>query len=227
MDEIDAMYRPIKQEHPRDKLSARGIHVLSDSELLTVLLGRRALAQELLQHYQSVRALLQTPEDTICQHAGMGRAQFARLHAALELARRCWAEELTKTSALKNTQCTRRYLSACLSNMQRELFGVLLLDTQHRVIHFEILFKGTVNATAVYPREIVRLALTHNASAVIIAHNHPSGCPEPSAADQQVTEHIAKALELMCIALLDHVILGAGAYVSFAERGWLCQGNEA
>ena len=126
------MYSRLKQEHPREKLKARGIHTLSDCELLTLLLGKKTLAHELLRQYQSVRTLLQTPEENICQHAGVGHAHFARLHAALELSRRCWAEELKKTSALKNTQCTRRYLSACLNNAQRELFGVLFLNTQHR-----------------------------------------------------------------------------------------------
>ena len=215
-------------EKPREKLIHHGAQQLSDAELLAIMLGCGTsslnaieLAHKLLTEFQGLRALLHAEPKTFCQKYGLGLARYARLQAALELTRRCWAEKLQLTSVLDNPQCTRQYLSACLSGCTRETFGVLLLNNQHHVLEFEVLFQGTIHTAAVYPREIARSALKHNAAALIIAHNHPSGCVQPSYSDQQVTQQIIHALKILDVRVIDHIIVGSGQCFSFAEQGWL------
>ncbi|WP_420428434.1 RadC family protein [Algiphilus sp.] len=214
-------------ERPREKLLARGAAALSDAELLAVFLrtgvaGLSAvdLARELLSTFGGLRSLLSADVERFCAAKGLGRAKFAQLQAVLELSRRHLAEELRREGVLRDPGSTRRFLQARLRDEARELFGMLLLDNQHQVLAFEVLAMGTINAAAVYPREVVKAALRRNAAAVIFAHNHPSGVAEPSAADRELTDRLITALRTVDIRVLDHVIVGEHC-VSFAERGLL------
>lgn len=214
-------------ERPREKLLARGAAALSDAELLAVFLrtgvaGLSAvdLARELLSTFGGLRSLLSADVERFCAAKGLGRAKFAQLQAVLELSRRHLAEELHREGVLRDPDSTRRFLQARLRDEARELFGMLLLDNQHQVLAFEVLAMGTINAAAVYPREVVKAALRRNAAAVIFAHNHPSGVAEPSAADRELTDRLITALRTVDIRVLDHVIVGEDC-VSFAERGLL------
>lgn len=215
-------------ERPREKLLARGAGALSDAELLAIFLrtgvpGKSAvdLARELLQHFGSLRALLSARRGEFCAHKGLGAAKFAQLQAVLEMARRHLGEELRRGSALDNPAATRRYLVSLLRDQPREVFGALFLNNQHQVIAYETLAQGTLDGASVYAREVVETALRHRAAAVILAHNHPSGVREPSAADRQLTQRLQTALALVEIRVLDHFVVGDGEPVSFAERGWL------
>ena len=215
-------------ERPREKLLQRGPAALSDAELLAIFLrtgtaGKTALdlARELLQHYGGLRGLLQVNQQQFCTHRGLGQSKYVLLQAGLELSRRQLFETLQQGESLQSSDCTRQYLQACLRDEPRELFACLFLDSQHRVLCFEILFKGTINAASVYPREVVSRCLEHRAATVILAHNHPSGVAEPSAADRAITRKLCDALALVDIRVLDHVVVGDGHSVSFAERGWL------
>ncbi|MCR9091252.1 DNA repair protein RadC [Algiphilus sp.] len=212
-------------ERPREKLLANGAAALSDAELLAVFLrtgvaGLSAvdLARELLSAFGGLRSLLSADVERFCAAKGLGRAKYAQLQAVLELSRRHLAEELRREGVLRDPGSTRRFLQARLRDETRELFGMLLLDNQHQVLAFEVLAIGTINAAAVYPREVVKAALRRNAAAVIFAHNHPSGVAEPSAADRELTERLITALRTVDIRVLDHVIVGEDC-VSFAERG--------
>ena len=214
-------------ERPREKLLALGADHLSDAELLAVFLrtgvaGASAvdLARELVARFDGLRGLLAADADTFCAARGLGAAKYAQLQAVVELSRRHLAEELQRGDALRDPAGTRRYLQARLRDEPRELFGMLLLDNQHRVLAFEELARGTIDSAAVYPREVVRCALGRNAAAVILAHNHPSGVAEPSASDRDLTERLIAALRTVDIRVLDHVVVGDDC-VSFAERGWL------
>jgi DNA repair protein RadC len=213
-------------ERPREKLLSRGAAQLSDAELLAVLLrtgvrGRSALAlaRDLLGRYGSLRNLLTTPPGQLGREPGMGPAKSAQLLAALELARRHLGNTLERGTALTSPDMARHYLHAQLRDHEREVFACLLLDTKHRVLHFEELFHGTLDAAQVHPREVVRLALAHNAAALIVAHNHPSGVAEPSRCDEAITRRLVEALELVGIRLLDHLVIGDRETVSLAERG--------
>ncbi|MBY8966337.1 DNA repair protein RadC [Algiphilus sp. NNCM1] len=214
-------------ERPREKLLANGAAALSDAELLAVFLrtgvaGLSAvdLARELLSAFGGLRSLLSADVERFCAAKGLGRAKYAQLQAVLELSRRHLAEELRREGVLRDPGSTRRFLQARLRDETRELFGMLLLDNQHQVLAFEVLAIGTINAAAVYPREVVKAALRRNAAAVIFAHNHPSGVAEPSAADRELTERLITALRTVDIRVLDHVIVGEDC-VSFAERGMM------
>ena len=176
------------------------------------------LARELLSAFGGLRSLLSADVERFCAAKGLGRAKYAQLQAVLELSRRHLAEELRREGVLRDPGSTRRFLQARLRDETRELFGMLLLDNQHQVLAFEVLAIGTINAAAVYPREVVKAALRRNAAAVIFAHNHPSGVAEPSAADRELTERLITALRTVDIRVLDHVIVGEDC-VSFAERG--------
>lgn len=216
------------QERPREKLLQRGAGALSDAELLAIFLrtgvaGKSAvdLARELLSHFGGVRALLSAAEADFCAAPGLGSAKYAQLQAVLELSRRHVSELLQRGSALTSPADTRRLVSSYLRDKPHEVFAALFLDNQHRLIAFEELFRGTLDAASVYPREVVKQALKHNAAALIFAHNHPSGVAEPSQADRQITERLVRALGLMDIRVLDHFVVGDGVPVSFAERGWL------
>lgn len=215
-------------ERPREKLLAQGPGALSDAELLAILLrtGLRgksavALARQLISDFGNLRSLLAASVPELCKQPGLGEAKACQLQAALELARRQLACELQRGSPLTDPQTSRHYLQAQLSDRQREVFACILLDTKHRVIHYEELFFGTLNAAQVHPREVVKLALARNAAAMIIAHNHPSGVAEPSRSDEAITERIKEALALVDIRLLDHLIIGGNTCVSLAARGLL------
>lgn len=215
-------------ERPREKLLARGPRALSDAELLAIFLrtgvtGCSAvdLARDLLGRFGSLRALARAPLPDFCQARGLGQAKYVQLQAAVELSRRVLGEELRTRDVLSDPDSTRRYLTAWLRDRDREVFAGLFLDSQHRVLATEELSLGTVDAASVYPREVVKRALALGAAAVIFAHNHPSGVPEPSAADRALTDRLKQALALVDVRVLDHFVVGEGRPVSFAERGWL------
>ncbi len=215
-------------ERPREKLRARGAAALSDAELLAIFLrtgvrGKSALdlAQELLAEHGGLRALLGADEAAFTRTSGLGPAKFAQIQAVLELARRHMGEALQRGEAFTSPASTRRYLSARLRDLAYEVFVCLFLDTRHRIIRDEELFRGTLDGASVYPREVVKRALALNAAAVIFAHNHPSGVAEPSAADRSLTRRLVEALSLVEVRVLDHFVVGEGEPVSFAERGLL------
>ncbi len=215
-------------ERPREKLLSRGAAALSDSELLALVLGAgRAgnnalgLARGLLERLGGLRAVLNATPPTLCAESGVGPARAARVLAAMELARRSLRETLVRQGALESPLATRRFLQAQLQDRDHEVFCCLYLDNRHRVIDFQEIFRGTIDGATVHPREVVKLALGHNAAAVIFAHNHPSGVAEPSAADERITQRLRKALALVDIRVLDHFVVGDGVSISFAERGLL------
>lgn len=213
-------------ERPREKLLKQGAASLSDAELLAIFLrtglpGLTAvdLARQLLKQFGSLRALLSSDQKGFCGQAGLGPAKYAQLQAIMEMARRHLGETLQRGDTLSDPLTTRRYLTAQLREREHEVFACLLLDNRHRVLQFSELFRGTINGASVYPREVVKHALKHNAAAVIFAHNHPSGVAEPSQADRHLTQRLKTALEIVEIRVLDHIIIGDGESVSFAERG--------
>ncbi|WP_201315790.1 DNA repair protein RadC [Dyella sp. EPa41] len=213
-------------ERPREKLLARGCGALSDAELIAVLLGSGlpgkdaiTLGRELLAASGNLGTLLADPHGSALRLRGVGPAKRARLIAALELARRSLAEPLAERPALGNPRDSGDYLSAQLRHLPYEVFGCLFLDNRHRVLAFEELFRGTIDGASVHPREVVRACLRHNASAVILAHNHPSGVAEPSAADRSITRELKDALQLIGVRVLDHLVIGAGTPTSMAALG--------
>ncbi len=215
-------------ERPREKLLSRGPAALSDAELLAIFLrtgvtGKTAvdLARDLLSRFGSLRVLLEASQQTFCEAPGLGTAKYTQLQAVLEMNRRYLGEKLERGQALTSPEDTRAYLTARLRDQPREIFCCLFLDTRHRVLAFEELFHGTLDGAAVYPREVVKQALAHNAAAVILAHNHPSGVAEPSQADEALTQRLKDALALVDIRVLDHLVVGDGDIASFAERGLL------
>ncbi len=223
---------PIKDwpvdERPREKLLLRGPQALSDAELLAIFLrtgirGHTAvdLARNLLAGFGGLRNLLQAEQSRFCATHGLGQAKYVLLQAVLEIARRHLQETLQKGDVLANPDITKQFLAARLRDYPFEVFTCLFLDNRHRVLRFEELFRGTINGASVYPREVVRQALQQNAAAVIFAHNHPSGIAEPSQADRDLTRNLQQALALVDIRTLDHIVIGDGECVSFAERGWL------
>jgi len=215
-----------RTERPREKLLDRGPAALSDAELLAIFLhtglpGLNAvdLARSLLLRFQGLRELLDADRDAFAAVKGLGTGRFALLQAALELGRRHLESDLRRGGVLNSPQSTRDYLKSRLRGRAHEVFACLFLDNRHRVICFEELFTGTIDGASVYPREVVKRALHHNAAAAIFAHNHPSGVAEPSGADQAITRRLQQALALVDIRVLDHIVIGEGASVSFAERG--------
>lgn len=215
-------------ERPREKLLERGAAALSDAELLAIFLrtgvtGLSAvdLARQLLAEYGGLRPLLEADRARFCATKGLGAAKYTQLQAVLEMARRHLAERLQRGDALTDPETTRDYLRRRIADRQHEIFAALFLDNRHRVIVCEELFRGTIDGAAVYPREVVKTALGHNAAAVILAHNHPSGVAEPSRADRDLTRRLIEALALVDIRVLDHLVIGDGETTSFAERGWL------
>jgi DNA repair protein RadC len=221
---------PIKdwpeQERPREKLLTLGEESLSNAELLAILLrsgiaGHSALdiARGVLKNFPSLRSFLAADRARFCAESGLGPARYAELRAALELARRQLSESLRLGPCIASPQATRDFLMAQLCDRGHEVFCCLYLDNRHRLIHFEELFRGTIDGASVHPREVVKQALQYNAAAVIVAHNHPSGVAEPSQADELVTRRIREALLLVDIRLIDHIIIGDSASVSLAERG--------
>ncbi len=215
-------------ERPRERLLEQGPTALSDAELLAIFLrtgvaGCSAvdLARALLVHFGSLRALLEADRETFCAPPGLGDAKYAQLQAVLEIARRHLQGELKRGESLTSPRQSADFLTARLRHYPHEVFAVLFLDNRHRVLRFEEMFRGTIDAASVHPREVVKRALALNAAAVILAHNHPSGVAEPSGADQRITERLRDALGLVEIRLLDHFVIGDGEPVSLAERGML------
>lgn len=215
-------------ERPREKLLQAGAQNLSDAELLAIFLrtgipGRSAvdLARDLLNQFGSLRALLKASQKEFSTGKGLGVAKYVQLQAVLEMARRHLDENLRERDKLNDPAATRRYLQAKLRDRDREVFAALFLDNQHRLLAYEELALGTIDAAAVYPREVVKAALKYGAAALILAHNHPSGVAEPSNADQLLTARLKQALALVDVRVLDHFIVGEGPPLSFAERGLL------
>lgn len=216
------------QERPRERLLSQGASALSDAELLAIFLrtgvsGKSAvdLARDLLQRFGSLAALTHAGREAFCAMPGLGTAKFAQLHAVMEMARRALKEQVQQSDALTSPQAVRDYLRLQLMAREYEVFVAVFLDTQNRVLAVEELFRGSLKETSVYPREVVKRALAHNAGGVIFAHNHPSGVAEPSRADQAITHTLKQALALIDVRVLDHFIVAAGGGVSFAERGLL------
>jgi DNA repair protein RadC len=215
-------------ERPREKLLERGAHALSDAELLALLLGSGIrglsaveLARTLIAEFGSLRNLLTAEAARCLAQAGIGPARYAILNAAVELARRHFREALRLGPALAAPEATRTFLLAQLRDRPYEVFCCLYLDNRHRLIAFEELFRGTIDRAGVHPREVLRQTLMHNAAAVILAHNHPSGVLEPSQADELITRRLREALALVDVRVLDHFIIGDGHCYSFSEAGLL------
>jgi DNA repair protein RadC len=215
-------------ERPRERLLARGPAALSDAELLAVLLrtgvaGRSAMdvGRILLERFGRLSRLLTAEAQELDSVPGMGAAKVAQFAAVLELSRRALAEEMQARDSLASPNAVRGYLRLKMQHLQHEVFYSVYLDAQNRAIAAEELFRGTLTQTSVYPREVVKRALAHNAAGVILAHNHPSGVAEPSVQDQALTRALAEALALVDVKVLDHFIVAPGACLSFAERGLL------
>ncbi|GGQ00339.1 RadC family protein [Shewanella ulleungensis] len=215
-------------EGPREKLLLNGAGHLSDAELLAVILrnglaGQNAvdLAREMINQFGGLRSLLSASKSQVCKLAGVGPVKYAQLQAAAEISKRIAHENLQRGQILTNPDLTRDYLMRQLADRSYEVFALLLLDTQHRVIQFVELFRGTIDSASVYPREVISLVLEKKAAAVIVCHNHPSGIAEPSQADRRITERIKNALATIDVSLLDHMVVGDQEIVSFAERGWI------
>ncbi|WP_428417891.1 RadC family protein [Methylibium sp.] len=213
---------------PREKLLARGPAALADAELLALLLrtgikgqGVLQLAQALLDRFGGLSGLLEADTAELGSVKGLGPAKRAELAAVLEIARRSLAARLQQTPVFDSPQAVKDYLQLQLASKPHEVFAVLFLDTQHRLLAFEELFRGTLNQASVYPREVVKRALALNAAAAILAHNHPSGVAEPSRADEALTQALKAALALVDVRVLDHFVVARGSVVSFAERGLL------
>jgi DNA repair protein RadC len=213
-------------DRPREKLLAKGAAALSDAELLAIFLrtgvkGKSAvdLARALLASCGSLSALCAASGQKVCELPGMGLAKYAQLQAVMEMARRALKEKIATGNALNSPSAVREYLRLKLQALPHEVFVALFLDAQNRVIEIEELFRGTLTQTSVYPREVVKRALHHNAGAVIFAHNHPSGVAEPSHADETLTQALKQALALVDVRALDHFIVAGSGVLSFAERG--------
>jgi DNA repair protein RadC len=214
------------EDRPREKLLQRGPQVLTNVELLAIFLrtgikGKSAidLAKDLLDEFGDLRSLLGADQTRFCLAKGLGDAKYVQLKACVELSRRYLRECLERGQALTNPDDTRNYLMSELSGRAYEVFACLFLDNKHRLIKFEELFFGTIDGASVYPREVVRKALQHNAAAVILAHNHPSGVADPSNADIAITRRLKEALGLIDVRVLDHLVIGDGYCVSLAEKG--------
>ena len=213
-------------DRPREKLQRLGPGALGDSELLAIFLrtGYRGasavdLGRHLLQRFGSLGALLAASPEQLCDSPGLGPAKHAQLAAVFELARRALEEGLRAREVLDDPARVKDFLRLTLQGRQRECFLAIFLDARHRVLAVEELFEGTLSQAPVYPREVARRALVHNAAAVVFAHNHPSGAVDPSAADVQVTRALRSALEPLDVRVLDHIVVGREGAVSLAERG--------
>jgi DNA repair protein RadC len=213
---------------PREKLLSQGPAALADAELLALLLrtgiqgtGVLQLAEQLLQRFGGVSGLLRTESAVLAGVKGLGPAKRAELQAVMELARRALIAQLVERPVFDSPTAVRDYLRLQLADLGHEVFAVLFLDAQHRLLVYEPLFRGTLTQTSVYPREVLKRALALNAAAVILAHNHPSGVAEPSRADEFLTQQLKNALALIDVRVLDHLVVGRQGTVSFTERGLL------
>lgn len=213
-------------ERPREKLQDKGAVALSDAELLAIFLrtgvqGKSAvdLARDLLQRFGSLGGIFCASADSISEVRGMGVSKFVQLQATFEMVRRALTEQMVERDVLSSPEKVRDFLRLQLGGLAQEVFFVLFLDAQNRLISSEKLFTGTLTQTSVYPREVVKRALHHNAAALIFAHNHPSGVAEPSQADEKLTRALKEALALVDVRVLDHFVVAGNTTVSFAERG--------
>jgi DNA repair protein RadC len=217
-----------EDERPREKLLARGAPALSDAELLAIFIGCGPrgqsavdLGRQLLSECGGLRGLLDRPSGELAKLRGLGPARACALVAALELGTRHLGQQLQRGEALADPDQAGAYFARKLRPLPHEVFACLFLDTRHRVLAYEELFRGTLDGSEVHPREVARRCLAHNAAAVIFGHNHPSGNPEASAADRAVTARLKQALALVEVRVLDHFIVGDGDPTSMARRGWL------
>lgn len=217
-----------QDQRPRERLIRHGARALSDAELLAVFLrigvaGKSAvdLGRDMVSHFGSLNALFAAPLPAFSALNGLGPAKYAQLQAVLELARRALGEEIAEGITLSAPLAVRQYLQLLFANQLHESFAVLFLDTRNRLIETEDMFRGTLTYTNVYPREVVKAALRHNAAGIILSHNHPSGSTEPSAADIQLTHTLQQALALVDVRVLDHFIVAGKKVYSFAEHGKL------
>jgi DNA repair protein RadC len=216
-----------KDERPREKLLIYGASRLTDAELLAIFLrtgvkGKSAitLAQELIDNFGSLPALLTASHSEFCQHLGLGDAKYAQLQAVLEMAKRHYLAEAKMGERVTSTSIAVRLLRKQIQDETRESICGLFLDSKHRVIAAEVLAVGSLREAPIYPRELVRRALAHNAAALILAHNHPSGDPTPSEADISITKQLKTTLQPLDVRLLDHIIIGKGfSYLSLLEAG--------
>jgi len=213
---------------PREKLLKWGAATLSDEELVAIFLRTgikncpvMQLSQQVIAHFGSLRGLLCADQKQFCAVKGIGITQFIQLQACIEMTKRYLSQQIHALPLFDNSETVRFYLQAELECREREVFVALFLDNQHRLIRKEEMFLGSINRAFVYPREVLKTALACNATALIIAHNHPSGEPTPSKADVNVTRRIKAACELIDVELLDHFVIGKGAYFSFLEQQWL------
>jgi DNA repair protein RadC len=218
--------QPNDAERPRERLLMHGAAALSDTELVALMLRTGVagaspvdLARESLAGYGGITPLLGAPLERLAALRGWGVSKAASVKAAVELARRLAREELQRRDVLTSPEAVRDYLRLTLAALPHEAFVGLFLDSQHRLLAAEELFRGTLAQTSVYPREVVKAALARNAAAVIFAHNHPSGVAEPSRADELLTQALKQALALVDIRTLDHFVVAGAQVVSFAERG--------
>ena len=213
---------------PREKLLALGPAALADAELVALLLRTGLpgvsvlqLAQQLLDRFGGIPGLLHTDAASLTVVKGLGPAKRAELAAVIELARRALAQQLRQSPVFDAPQKVKHFLQLQLGAREHEVFAVLFLDSQHRLLKFDEMFRGTLSQTSVYPREVAKRALELGCAAVILAHNHPSGAAEPSRADEYLTQTLKSALQLIDVRVLDHLVVGHGEVVSFAERGLL------
>jgi DNA repair protein RadC len=213
-------------ERPREKLLQKGANSLSDSELLAIFLrtGTRGknvieLSREIISQFGSLKSLFSASEKEFCSIKGLGTAKYVQLQACLEMSQRHMEEQITQQDVMKNPAQVKQYVQSRLVSKPNEVFAAIFLDNQHHVLAYEELFFGTINASSVHPRVVIQRCLFHNAAAVIIAHNHPSGVSEPSISDIDITKTLKTALALVDVRLLDHLIVAAHQVSSLAEKG--------
>ncbi|APE04399.1 MULTISPECIES: RadC family protein [Alteromonas] len=215
-------------ERPREKLLSFGAHSLSDAELIAILFGKGTrgksaveLAHDMLNELGTLREVVTASEERFTSLKGIGRCRYAQFHAAFEIFRRNLEIQLTRQDAFNNVEDTKRYLQAKLRDCEQEKFALLMLNSQHQLIAFRVMFTGTINSAAVYPRELIKQVMRDNAAAVILVHNHPSGVAEPSHADIRLTSEIKAAMSTIDVPVLDHFVVGDKETISFAQRGLL------
>lgn len=213
---------------PREKMLRYGVTSLTDAELLALFLrtgtsGKTVfvLARDLIAHFGSLHGLLTADMEAFKDVDGIGVAKFAQIKGIAELARRFYTVRMQEEDPILTPEMTRDFLQSQLADAEREIFMAIFLDNKNRVLKHCHLFSGTLSHVEVHPRVIVREAIKVNAAGVILAHNHPSGCAEPSRADKEITRRIIKCCQIMDIRVLDHLIIGRGEYISFAEQGWI------
>jgi DNA repair protein RadC len=214
-----------KSEQPRERLMAQGADALSEAELLAIFLrvGVKGmsvldLSRLLLQRFEGLRGLFKASEQDLRKIKGMGTAKIATLKAIAALSKRLLEKEIQRKDFVECSDDVRKLLAHTFRDLDQEVFSVIFLDTKHRVLKMEEMFRGTINTASVFPREIVKRALDLGSAAVIAVHNHPSGNPEPSSEDRRVTEDLKKACQLMELSLLDHIVVGNNSYFSFADK---------